>query len=259
MSRTHLVIPDPHAHPDFNNDRADWVGRLIVDLQPEVLVNLGDMWDFASLSGYDKGKASFHGRNYNRDLAAGLEFNDKIWSPIRRAKRKQPYSVFIEGNHEQRQARLLDQQPELDGAISFKDLDLTRSYDDVVRYTGSTPGSINVDGITYSHYVVSGVLGRAVSGEHPAYTTLTKQFQSVVVGHAHTFDYAERTNISGSRIQCLVAGWFGDYVAPWAGEEICKLWNSGVAILHDVEDGGFDLEWVSLRRLKKEYGGKTDD
>ena len=26
-----LVIPDQHAHPDFNNNRADWLGKLIID------------------------------------------------------------------------------------------------------------------------------------------------------------------------------------------------------------------------------------
>jgi hypothetical protein len=256
---THLVLPDPHSHPDFNNDRADYVGRLIVDIQPDVFVNLGDMWDFASLSGYDKGKSSFHGRNYQRDLDAGLDFNDRLFAPIRKAKRKQPRSIFIEGNHEQRQARLLDMQPELDGAISFKDLDLQRSYDTVVRYTGQTPGSIEIDGVTFAHFVVSGIMGRAIGGEHPAYSLLTKQFQSVVQGHTHTFDYCERTNMAGQKVQALVAGWFGDYVAPWAGTEICKMWAPGVAILHDVEDGHYDLEWVSLNRLKKEYGKDSQD
>lgn len=254
MSRTHLVLPDPHSHPSFSNERADYVGKLIADLQPEVFINLGDMWDFASLSGYDKGKSSFHGRNYQRDLASGLEFNDRLFAPIRKLKRKQPYSVFLEGNHEQRQARLLDMQPELDGAISFKDLDLSRSYDEVVRYTGQSPGSIVVDGVAYAHFVVSGIMGRPIGGEHAAYSLLTKQFQSVVQGHTHLFDYSERTNMAGRRVQAVVAGWFGDYTAPWAGEEICKMWNSGVVVLHDAEDGEFDLEWISLRRLKKEYG-----
>ena len=46
---THLIIPDGHTHPDYNNDRFTWLGKLIVDLQPEVVVNIGDMADMASL------------------------------------------------------------------------------------------------------------------------------------------------------------------------------------------------------------------
>ena len=66
MSKTHLIIPDSHAHPDYKNDRYDWLGKLILDLKPDVLVNIGDTADMASLSAYDKGKASFHGRNYDQ-------------------------------------------------------------------------------------------------------------------------------------------------------------------------------------------------
>lgn len=30
--KVHLVIPDSHAHPDYNNNRADWLGELIADV-----------------------------------------------------------------------------------------------------------------------------------------------------------------------------------------------------------------------------------
>lgn len=252
--RTHLVIPDPHAHPDFDNSRADLVGKLILDLAPEVVINLGDMWDFSSLSSYDKGKSSFYGKSYNKDLNAGLDFDDRIWAPTRAAKRRLPETIFIEGNHEYRQSRLLEMTPELQGTVSWKDLDLEKNYDEVVRYSGQSPSALNIDGILYSHYFISGVLGRPIGGEHVAYTALTKQFQSITMGHLHTFDYSERTTGSGSKIQGLVAGCFIDYVMPWAGEEISKLWSAGVAICHNVEDGAYDLEWVSMKRLRKVYG-----
>ena len=88
MGSTHLVIPDCHAHADYPNDRADWVGKLIVDLKPDVVVNLGDMWDLPSFSSYDKGRAKFHGRSYRKDLDAGLEFDDRLWGPLKKAKKK---------------------------------------------------------------------------------------------------------------------------------------------------------------------------
>lgn len=254
MTKTHLVIPDPHAHPDYGNERADWLGKLILDAKPDVVINLGDQWDMSSLSAYDRGKASFSGRNYKKDIEAGLEFSDRLWGPLKRAKRKQPYSVYIEGNHEERIRRVLEIQPELDGAISYRDLDITRYYHTFVPYTGSTPGIIELDGVVYAHFMVSGVMGRPISGEHPSYTLLEKQFQSVTVGHTHTFDFCQRTTATGKRIQALVAGCYTDQVMPWAGEEICKMWCPGVVLCHDVEDGHYDLEWVSLQRLKKEYG-----
>ena len=65
---THLVIPDQHAHPDNNNDRFEWLGKLIVDLKPDVVINLGDMADMPSLCTYDKGTKGFEGRRYKQDV-----------------------------------------------------------------------------------------------------------------------------------------------------------------------------------------------
>ncbi len=253
MSKVHLILPDPHAHADFSNERADWIGQLMVDVKPDVFVNLGDQWDLPSLSGYDKGKASFHGRAYKRDLEAGLEFSERLWAPIRKAKKKRPYSIFLEGNHEERQRRLLEMSPELDGTISFEDFDLKRDYDEVVRYKGGTPGVTEVDGILYAHYFVTGISGRGVGGEHPAYSLLTKHFQSCTSGHLHTFDYSVRTDGMGRRIHGLVAGVFQQYDSPWAGE-LCKLWSRGVVIKKEVERGNYDLTWISLDSLRKAYG-----
>ncbi len=253
MSKTHLVIGDPHAHPDFNNDRADWVGKLIVDLKPDVVVNLGDMWDLPSFSSYDKGKAKFHGRSYRKDLDAGLEFDERLWAPLKRAKKKKPLRIFCEGNHEERMKRALDISPELDGVISFKDFELDKNYDIIVEYRGNTPGIVTVDGVSYAHYFISGVMARNVGGEHPAYSIITKQFHSATCGHIHTFDYAIRTNAIGKKLHGLVAGVFQDYHAPWAGE-VNHLWSRGLVVKREVQDGSYDLEWVSIERLKKEYG-----
>lgn len=252
MSKIHLVIPDSHAHPDHNNDRADWLGKLILDIKPDVVINLGDMWDMASMSGYDKGKKSFHGKSYKKDIDAGLEFDERLWSPLRKAKKKRPFRVFIEGNHEFRLKKLLDIQPELEGTVGFNDLDLGHNYDRVVEYEGGTPGIIEVDGIHYAHYFVSGVMGRPIGGEHPAYSLLTKQFTSCTCGHIHTTDYAVRTVVHGKRLHGLVAGVYQDYDSSWAGE-INKLWYRGVVVKRNVEDGSYDPQWISIEALRKEY------
>lgn len=252
MTNVHLIIPDPHAHSDFNNDRADWIGRLILDLKPTTVVNLGDMWDFPSMAGYDKGKKSFWGRTFKKDIDAGLEFDERLWAPIRKAKKKRPYSIFMEGNHENRLKKAIDLQPELEGTISFKDLQLDNNYDEVYEYSGATPGIAEVDGVFYAHYFCSGVMGRSISGEHPAYSLISKQYSSCTCGHIHTTDYAVRTDPKGRRVHGLVAGVAQDYDSPWAGE-INKLWWRGVIIKREVHNGTYNPQWVSLDELKKAY------
>lgn len=249
----HLIISDPHAHPEYSNERADWVGRLILDAKPDVVVNIGDMFDFPSLSSYEKGKKSFWGKMYKADLNAGLDFDERLWAPVRQAKRKQPFKVFVEGNHENRLKRLLQVQPELEGTVGFKDLDLKRNYDEIVEYTGyDTPGMIEIDGILYSHFVITGVSGKAIAAQHLAYNLLQKKHQSVTVGHNHTFSF-DIQNTGKRTIQGLCCGTMQNYVPDWAGE-IASLWSHGVVMKHNVENGTYDLEWISLDRLKKEYG-----
>lgn len=251
---SHLVISDPHAHPDFDNERADWIGKLILDVKPDVAINIGDMFDFPSLSSYDKGRRSFYGKAFRKDLNAGLDFDKRLWAPIREARRRHPFKVFCEGNHENRLKRLLELSPELEGTISFTDMELHKNYDQIVEYSGyNTPGTIIIDGILYAHYVISGVAGRPISSTHLAYNLLQKKHQSVTVGHNHTFSYDVQPIAENKTIHGLCVGCMQTYTPDWAGE-VGDLWQRGVALKHNVSDGSYDLEWISFDRLKKEYG-----
>jgi hypothetical protein len=250
-NKTHLVIPDPHAHPNHENDRADWLGKFILDVKPDVVINIGDMFDMPSMNGYESGKKTW-GQSYYADLESGREFDERLWAPIRKAKKRRPYSIFFEGNHENRLKKALNLQPELEGTIGFKDFELDRNYNEVVEYDADTPGILAVDGIHYAHYFISGIMGRPLGGEHPAYTMVTKLGSSATCGHSHTRDFCMRNDISGSRRLGLVAGCYQDYDSEWAGIRN-KLWWRGVVLKKNVEDGNYDHEWISLERLRKEY------
>lgn len=253
MSKTYLLVPDQHAHPDHGNERADWLAQFIIDLKPDVLVNLGDAADLASLSSYDKGKRSFVGKSYARDLDSHLDFQERMWLPVKKTKKRLPYSVFLEGNHEHRIERALDASPELQGTIGFSDFQFDEYYDEVVRYDGGTPGIIKLGGIHFAHYFVSGDMGRPISGEHHAYSLIAKKLCSSVQGHSHKTDYCIRPRQDGTRVQALVCGVYQDYKSDWAGK-INDLWWRGLIVLRNVEGGSFDPEWISIERLKEAYG-----
>ena len=95
-------------------------------------------------------------------------------------------------------------------------------------------------------------MGRAISGEHLAYSLLAKKFISCTVGHDHRFDYCIRTRGDGKVIMGLCAGVGIDYHADWAGG-VNDLWWNGVIIKNNVEDGRYDLTMVSMEQLRKEY------
>lgn len=249
----HLIIPDQHAHFEHDNSRADLLAQLILDVKPDVVVNLGDAADMPSLCSYEKGKRAFNGRTYRADIDAHLDFQSRLWEPIYRRKKKLPRSVFLVGNHEQRIEKALDLSPELQGTISLRDLELDRYYDEVIPYEGNTPGKVEIDGILYAHYFISGVMGRAIGGEHPAHSLVSKLLCSATSGHLHLADYCVRTNGKGRPLIGCFAGVFQDYDSDWAGDSN-RLWWRGVLIKHDVRDGNYDLEWVSMDALKKAYG-----
>lgn len=256
MTKDYLIVPDCHAHPGFSNERADHLGKLILDRKPDVVVNIGDLFDMPSLSGYDKGKASFHGKSYEKDINAGLDFLDRMWYPIKKAKRKQPYKIFLEGNHEHRLSRVLDYDPQLKGdkyGISYANYQLDDYHHEVVPYEGSTPGILTTDGISFAHYFVSGLMGRPIGGEHHASSLLSKNYASCICGHSHTVDWSVKSGSNGKTIMGLVAGVYQDYDAVWAGASN-NLWWRGVVYLRGVEEGTYSPEFIGLSEIRREYG-----
>lgn len=259
MTKTHLIIPDSHATPHFNNDRFSLLGKLIVDRQPDVIVNIGDFADLPSLCSYDKGKRSFEGRRYREDVLSVLDAQEKLFQPINsynikqvlgKKKKYQPRLILTLGNHEHRISRATEDRAELEGTISIDDLQYQHFGWEVIDFLRP----ITVDGVCYAHYFTSGVMGRAISGEHPAYSLLTKMHQSCIQGHTHIRDFAERTTAQGKKISAIVCGCYLD-IDQWehyAGEAN-KMWWRGVIILHDVEDGEFEPEFISMKQIRARY------
>ena len=255
MSRTHLFFTDVHCRPGESNDHADLLAKLIVDVRPDVVICGGDLADMESLCSYDKGTRGAVGRNYEKDCLAAIDFNERLFFPLRKRKRKLPHRVILIGNHEQRIDRALDVDHHLEGTIGYSDLGFDVHYNDVVYYDGGTPGIIEIDGVFYSHYFVSGAMGRPISGVHPAATLIQKNGVTCVSGHLHTLDYSTKGNVDGSRVHGLSGGCFVNYDLEYAGQANIGWWR-GVTVLRNVDNGDFDPQFISLDALRKEYGRK---
>lgn len=257
-----LVIPDAHAHPDYDNDRFTWLGRFVMDQRPEVIVCLGDWADMPSLSSYDKGTRGFEGRRYKRDIDASIDAMNKFLTPMRaynkrRSKNKKnqyrPRMVLTLGNHSDRINRVTNEHSELDGAIGVDDLKFREAGWEV--YPFKVP--VFIHGIAFSHYFTSGVAGRPISGENIAKTMCNKLHHSAVQGHSHVLDHSERSVIDGKKIFGLSAGC---YTHPgMATENWCKdtahLWWRGVVTLCDLDGEGYydSIEMTTMRKMKREY------
>ena len=202
---------------------------------------------------YDKGTRAAVGRSYRADVDASVDFHDRLWSTVKRAKKRLPKRYMLIGNHEQRIERALDLHPHLEGTISLDDLEYGSFYDEVIGYEGGTPGIKEIDGVYYAHYFVSGVMGHPIGGDNQSATLINKKHASCSCGHSHLRDFAERSKPDGSKAMALVGGHFTNYEADWAGVRR-QLWLKGLTLKREVENGEYDLQWISLSALEKEYG-----
>lgn len=250
---THLIIPDPHAHPDFNNNRFTWLGKLIVDIKPDVVICMGDWADMPSLCSYDEGTSGFEGRRYTHDIWHALDAQERMFEPIRKAKKRLPRFIMHEGNHEHRIKRAIElNASSLDGIISINDLKYDVFGWEFIQYNGATPAINVVDGIAYAHYHSSGIMGRPISGIHPAYQLLAKQYMSSTQGHIHTTDYCVRTTAQGRMIHGLIAGVYQDWQASFAGVAN-DMWWKGVIVKRGVHRGSYDPQWIGLNTIRNSY------
>lgn len=244
--RVHLVIGDSHARFDIPNTRYTTLGRFIAKLRPDVIVDIGDWWDMPSLGKYDVGKACFEGRRYWKDVAAGMDAQERVQRELDQCRGYRPYKLRCLGNHENRINKVADADPRFFGLISTHDLQsLHYGWDERPFLSAQV-----VDGIAYQHYFTSGVMGRPIGGETPARMLLIKQHISAVQGHDHLFSYAERTDPTGHRLCAATAGCYFSHTEQYAGPANL-MWRRGLLVLRDVVDGTFDPEWWSMERVER--------
>lgn len=257
--RNHLVIPDAHVKPNQDFSRFDALGKLILDRKPEVIVCIGDFADMESLCIYDKGKKGFSSRSYKEDIKSVQQAMRRLLKPVReynikQAKNKKaqyrPKMIMTLGNHEYRIQRAIDQDHVLlEGVISLSDLNFEYYGWEVYPFLEK----VSVDGVLYSHYFISGVMGKAIGGEYPAASLIKKQYASCTAGHSHVFDTAMRRSADGRTLRGLVAGCFTEEHEEYAGNAN-ELWRRSVYYKHNVQDGDYELEEITIKRLKEMYG-----
>ncbi len=257
MIKRLLLIGDPHSSPDTDNRRFDWLGNMILETDPDMVVCIGDFADLNSLSSYDKGKKTAELRRYRHDLNATHEALEKINSPlenynrqkknIRKAQRPLPRKVMILGNHEVRIERAVNLAPELDGTLNIADLRYEQYGWQVVPFKRP----IEIEGVYFAHYFPSGVKGEPISGFNIGANVIQKNLVSSVCGHSHLFDLAIRNRPDGTKVIGLCTGWYGEQ--PTFLDATENLWWSGLIMLHNVEAGQFDVEQIGIERVRQLY------
>ena len=251
-----IVIPDSHAHPDYDNNRFSWLANYILEKQPDIIVDIGDSADMASLCHYDMGTLHAEGRRYKDDLHSYHDAMEKLTKPLTqynntmtqwRKRKYRPLMFKCTGNHENRINRAATEQPQYFGHIDMSDLREAYYGWQVIPFMKP----LHIENICFQHYFASGVMGRPISGEYVAGNMVKKGMMSCVAGHSHLRDYWETTDVVGRKRFGLVVGCYFDYTPAYTTE--AARWWRGIVRLHDVHDGSADPEFINIDYLKRKY------
>jgi hypothetical protein len=256
-----LIIGDPHAHPDYDNDRFTALGEYIVKERPEHIICLGDMADMPSLSSYDRGTRGFEGRRYKNDVEAVIDAQEKFFAPIKKyndnrkknkTKQYKPKLYMTLGNHEDRISRATNSSPELDGAISINDL----QYKKFGWKCTPFKRSVTIKNITFSHYFTTGVSGRPISSVHVGHALVSKLHCSAVQGHSHLYNHAEQSRPDGQKIFGLSGGCYShpNYSENWCKDTEHQWWR-GVIMLEGLDGEGY-YDAIRAITQRKIMGGR---
>jgi len=249
-----IVIPDCQIRPGDDPTYLLSIGNYIVKKRPDTIVCLGDFADMASLSSYDVGKKSFEGKRYVKDIDASIEAMGTLLQPLtmynikakqNKEKLYKPKRIMLYGNHENRIERAINNDPKLEGVLKLEDLKYEAFGWECVPFLEV----VVIEGVAFSHYFVTGVAGRPSSS---ALAQLRKTNMSSITGHQQGLQIATGSRADGKRLTSIIAGSCYEHDEDYLGPQANKHWR-GILVLHNVNDGEFDLMPVPLDFLKSKY------
>ena len=242
-----LAFSDAHVEPGQCQDRFDWLGHLIVELQPEYVVQLGDFATMLSLSHWDANKRLLvEGRRFQLDIDAATQAVTRLFAPLKAFQEKKkswkekiyrPKIVWCEGNHEQWIQRYLEQRTEMEGHIKplhhYLEPHLEKISKDItfVDYKDF----IIIDGVAFTHCPIA-ANARPISGKYVSEKALDLFSCHIVFGHTHRFLHTHRYLHGHGLKQSVNSGCFFDVVPQYAKGAANEYFRTVVGI-SPREDG----------------------
>ena len=250
----HAMIPDLQIKPGVDLSYLSAIGKYLAHKKPDKIILIGDVADMPSLSSYDVGKKSFEGRTYKADVESVHEGMSLLMQPIFEEQQKlvhggrkrwNPELILTLGNHEERINRAINLDRKLDGLISIRDLGYSNFGWQVFPFLEV----VVRDGIAYSHYFTSGIMGRPVG---TASMQLNKKHMSCVAGHQQGRQIAYGRRADGKEMTSIIAGSCYLHDESYLGSQGNQHWR-GMYMFHNVDDGSFDEMAVPLSYLIENY------
>lgn len=250
-----MVIPDVQAKPGVPLEHALWAGKYAAEKQPDVIVQLGDLWDFPSLSSYDSAARKAADQTcVSKDIDAGNQWLQMFDEALGGYKCRK---VLLGGNHD---CFLGDGRPgryTADNPWNKGLLDRAQFLDRILGWERHKfLDVVEIHGVLFSHFFPQNRNGQVMQtrrGAPSAEEQIRRMGASCVAGHKQGLDVAIHTMHCGMR-RGVIAGSYYLHDESYLTDGGNNHWR-GLLMLYDIRDGGnFDLGEVSMRYLKRRFG-----
>lgn len=247
-----FVIPDTQVRPGDPTDHLVWIGKAIKEYAPDYLIHLGDHYDMPSMSTWAQpGSIGREGVRYAEDIAAGNDALSKLHDAMGgfRPERK----IILTGNHEQRIQRVVDADPKLAGTLGYHNFNDRSLGWERVDYLGSTPGVIELEGVSFAHYFAQPLTSKPIGGT--AAYKLNAIGTPYVQGHVQGYDIGTKQYATGRVIRGIVAG--SCYLVDEEYRGNANTHFRGCVVLNEVKKGDFSEMPITLEHLCHKHTGRT--
>ncbi len=237
-----LVIPDTQVKPGVALDHMRWAAKAVKDYKPTHVVHLGDHWDFPSLSSYSS-RIEVEGKRIINDINAGNEAMRLFWKNLKGLK-KLPEFHFIFGNHEERLNRYVNDNPVLENFLDLNQLHLDGWISHPYREV------FDISNVWFTHAFYQPYTGRPYGGT--AQNVLARVGLSLCQGHRQGKEISARSLPNGQVQRALICGSYYLHDETYLGPQARETWR-GLVVLHDVNDGDYDMMELSVKYLCRRY------
>lgn len=192
-----IIWPDTHL-PYHDQKAVNLIKSVAKDICPDEIVFLGDILDFYHISLWPKDP------EIEGSLIDEIDCGIKLFTEIRDLFPKASI-VYLEGNHEHRLTRFLNEKcAQLFGIINLPTLlHLEKLKIKFIPYGPSQRYNVLGSSLIARHEPLGG-------GVHCAYQSVTKAQKSMIFGHTHRIQEFQIVSIDGENYRGISSGWLGD-------------------------------------------------
>ena len=247
--KTYVVLADIH-YPKYHKPTLNAVLDFLEKNKVDGLVYQGDQLDLECISHHTKNKPLYRLRNgFIKDVEG---FEKDVLLPIERRLKKDAERYWIDGNHERFAYDLIEEQPELEGAVDYKKLLKLEERGYKVTELGH---AIKLGKLNIIHGEILSGLGNQM-GVFPARKAVELYAGNVLAAHSHAPQlYTKVSPVEHlQKWQGAINAIIGD-VNPSYMRNRASAWAHGFAIVELHPDETYNLYLIHIHKGKFSYGG----